>query len=55
MEEWVLPYEAVRSRPDRDELIRTFMDAAYRAAGQLAGWDLTAYTYDRPPSAPRPG
>jgi hypothetical protein len=55
MEEWVRPYEAVRSRPDRDDLIRTFMDAAYRAAGQLAGWDLTAYTYDRPPSAPRPG
>jgi uncharacterized protein DUF5996 len=55
MEEWVLPYEAVRSRPDRDQLIRTFMDAAYRAAGELAGWDLDAFTYVAPPPPPRPG
>src|SRR4029079_15822460 len=35
--EWVLPYEAVRDRPDRHDVVRRFMDAGYRAAGDLAG------------------
>lgn len=51
--EWVLPYEAVRSRSDRDDVVRRFMDAAYRAAGDLAGWDLAALTYVPPAPAPR--
>ena len=55
MREWVLPYEAVRSRPDRGDVIRAFMDAAYRAAGELAGWDVADLTYVAPPPARRPG
>ena len=51
--EWVLPYEAVRDRPDRHDVVRRFMDAGYRAAGDLAGWDLAALTYGAPPPAPR--
>jgi hypothetical protein len=51
--EWVLPYEAVRDRSDRLDVVRRFMDAAYRAAGDLAGWDLRALTYVPPPRAPR--
>jgi len=54
MKEWVLPYEAVRARPDRIDVIRRFMDAAYRAAGDLAGWDLPAFTYAPPSPAPGP-
>jgi hypothetical protein len=51
--EWVLPYEALRDRPDRIDVVRRFMDAGYRAAGDLAGWDLAALTYVAPPPAPR--
>ena len=51
--EWVLPYDAVRDRTDRADVVRRFMDAGYRAAGDLAGWDLAALTYVAPPPAPR--
>src|SRR6185503_4425001 len=54
MKEWVLPYAAVRARPDHIDVIRRFMDAAYRAAGDLAGWDLSAFTYAPPSPAPGP-
>jgi uncharacterized protein DUF5996 len=53
MEEWVLPYDAVRAMPDRHEIVRRFMDAAHRAAGELAGWDLDALAYAVPTPAPR--
>jgi len=56
MREWVLPYEDVRAAADRHDVVRRFMDTAYRAAGDLAGWDLEALSYEPPPSAPgRPG
>jgi uncharacterized protein DUF5996 len=51
--EWVLPYDALRDRPDRHDVVRRFMDAGYRAAGDLAGWDLATLTYVAPPPAPR--
>ena len=54
MREWVLPYEALRERADRHEVVRRFMDAAYRAAGDLAGWDLAALAYAAPLPAPGP-
>ncbi len=54
MGEWVLPYEAVREQPDPGDVIRRFMDAAYRAAGDLAGWDLASFTYVPPEHAPGP-
>ena len=53
MEEWVLPYEAVRGMSNRDEVVRRFMDVAYRAAGDLAGWDLADHVYVAAPPAPR--
>jgi len=37
--EFVLPYEAVRSASDPDELLLTFLQATYEAAADLAGWD----------------
>jgi len=49
MSEWVLPYEAVRSGPDPRSVLLAFMDTVYAAAGSLAGWDLAAYRYERPP------
>ena len=54
MGEWVLPYEAVREQPDPGDVIRRFMDAAYRAARDLAGWDLASFTYVPPEHAPGP-
>jgi hypothetical protein len=49
MSEWVLPYDAVRAAPDpRGDLV-AFIDTVYAAAGSLAGWDLAAHRYDRPP------
>jgi hypothetical protein len=54
MEEWILPYEAVRASSDRRGVLRRFMDAGYRATGDLAGWDLAACTYMVPPPAPGP-
>jgi uncharacterized protein DUF5996 len=53
--EWILPYEAVRDRPNRLDVVRRFMDAGYRAAGDLAGWDLASLTYVVPGAAPRDG
>jgi hypothetical protein len=53
--EWVLLYAAVRDRPDRLDIIRRFMDAGYRAASDLAGWDLASLTYVVPGAAPRDG
>lgn len=47
--EWVLPYEAIRAAPDPAAALSGFMDSVYAAAGELAGWDLAAYRYDRPP------
>jgi hypothetical protein len=52
--EWVLPYEAVRDRSDRLDVVRRFMEAAYRAAGDLAGWKLSDYAYVQPSPAPGP-
>ena len=49
MGEWVLPYEAVRTSPDPRAALLAFMDTVYSAAGTLAGWDLAAYRYERPP------
>jgi hypothetical protein len=40
--EFVLPYEAVRSAPDPDQLLLTFLQATYEAAADLAGWDREA-------------
>jgi len=42
MREFVLPYEALRAAPDPDEALLTFLQSAYDAAADLAGWDRKA-------------
>jgi hypothetical protein len=39
LREFVLPYEAVRTAPNRDAAVLDFFSAAYAAAADLAGWD----------------
>ncbi len=40
--EFILPYEAVRTAPDPDELLLAFLQATYDAAADLAHWDRAA-------------
>ena len=40
--EWVLPYEAVRTAPDPDAALLTFLEDTYAAAADTAGWDRAA-------------
>jgi hypothetical protein len=40
--EFVLPYEAVRTADDPDELLLAFLEATYGVAADLAGWDRAA-------------
>jgi hypothetical protein len=47
--EWVLLYEAVRASADPRGALLAFMDTVHAAAGTLAGWDLAAHRYERPP------
>jgi len=42
MREWILPYEAVRTRPDPAAAILQFAQSAYEAAADLGGWDRKA-------------
>jgi hypothetical protein len=39
MGEWLLPYEAIRNAADPDAALLAFLNTAYRAAADLAGWD----------------
>ncbi len=45
--EYLLPYEAVRSAPDPDELLGRFLEATYVAAARLGGWDRAALERQR--------
>ena len=47
LREFILPYEAVRSAPRPDELVRAFLQSTYDAAADLAGWDRKALERDR--------
>jgi hypothetical protein len=47
MGEWVLPWEAVRTAPDRQARVATFLELVWDAAGELGGWDLPSLTYER--------
>lgn len=40
--EFILPYEAVRTSADPEEAIRQFIDSTYDRAATLAGWDRAA-------------
>jgi hypothetical protein len=37
--EFLLPYEVVRSAPDPDALLMSFLQSTYRAAAEATGWD----------------
>jgi len=49
LREFILPYEAVRSAPRPDELVRAFLQSTYDAAADLARWDRAALERDRAP------
>ena len=40
--EFVLPYEAVRTASDPDQLLLAFLQATYDAAADVARWDRVA-------------
>lgn len=50
--EFLLPYEAVRTAADPDAVLLAFLQSAYEAAADHAGWDRAALER---PSATRPG
>ena len=48
MNEWVLPYEAVRAANDPAAEVSAFLDAIYAASCDVAGWDRAALSYVEP-------
>jgi hypothetical protein len=44
--EFVLPYAAVRSAPDPDAMLLSFLTSTYAAAADAAGWDREALECD---------
>lgn len=52
--EFVLPYEAVRTAPDPDAALMSFLTSTYAAAADRAGWDRTYLERTLPPRT-RPG
>ena len=49
LQEFVLPYEAVRSAEDPDGTLLSFLQSSYEAAADLAGWDRAALERDGSP------
>jgi hypothetical protein len=47
--EYLLPYEAVRTAPDPEDLLKRFLDATYEAAADLGAWDRGALERGRRP------
>jgi Family of unknown function (DUF5996) len=48
LREFVLPYEAVRTAKNPDDLLLDFLQSAYEAAANLAGWDRAALEHTPP-------
>jgi hypothetical protein len=44
--EFVLPYEVVATAPDPDRVLTDFLQSAYIAAAELAGWNRAALESD---------
>jgi uncharacterized protein DUF5996 len=42
LREWILPWDAVRTAPDRDAAVADFLQSTYEAAATLGGWDRAA-------------
>lgn len=49
MSEFVLPYQAVRTAPDPEEALMTFLESTYVAAADLGSWDRASL--ERPPAS----
>jgi hypothetical protein len=49
LNEFILPYDAVRQADAPDEMIHAFIDSTYARAADLARWDRSAL--DRPTMA----
>ena len=45
MQEFILPYEAVRQANDPDTMVLKFLQSTYEAAANLGDWDRTALDY----------
>lgn len=45
MQEFVLPYEAVRQADDPDARVLEFLQSTYEAAANLGNWDRAALEY----------
>ena len=45
LQEFVLPYDAVRTAPDPDAALLSFLQTTYEAAAESAGWELAALEY----------
>ena len=48
MKEYVLPYEAVRTAPDPEQLLHEFFQSTYDAAAELGGWNRADLEHDYP-------
>lgn len=55
LEEWVLPYELVRTAAAPGEMISSFLDALYELCVTRCGWDRAALSYHAPHSAAADG
>jgi hypothetical protein len=56
MEEWMLPYDAVRTCDCPRQALLDFLESVYGVAVTKGGWDRAAHEYVRPaPSMRRPG
>ena len=54
-EEYLLPYEAVRTAPDPDAALLAFLSSTYAAAADAANWDRAALECALgEPARPRP-
>ena len=45
-QEFLLPYEAVRTAPDPDEALLRFLETTYRAAAERGSWNRAALECD---------
>jgi Family of unknown function (DUF5996) len=52
--EFLLPYEAVRTAPDPEAMLMSFLQSTYHAAAQATGWDAALECAPGAPGVPRP-
>ncbi len=50
MQEWILPYESVRTCDDPRQALLDFLESVYDVALTRGGWDAEAFTYTAPPT-----